>query len=222
MIPIIDLLIKKHVEEGLERLRVNPRKIREYFSFAGDKTIKSIEKLIKEYNINVLSGYPRDTIQLPCIIVSIAGEHEMPYGIGDGIDGSYPEMGIGEDNYLNWTEEENSKFIQESIQMKAQIRAEIWATDAVITAFLYAIVKYCLLSARKDMYDNGLMLMEISGGDLEPAPEYFPEFVYRRAVMIDFEYTVDYHVADKIIGNEEDHLPLETEEIKINIEGYNS
>ena len=219
MIPLIDLLIRRYIEEGIERLDKNPRKIREYFSYASDKTIKSVEKLVTEYRINVLSGYPREVTHLPCIVVSIAGEEEVPYGIGDGIDENYREFGIGEDNYTDWFKEENSKYIQESIQMRASIRAEIWGTDAVVTSFLYAIVKYCLLSARNSMYEEGLMLATISGGDLEPAPEYFPEFVYRRAVILDFEYTADYHVGDKIIGQEDDHFPVGTKKIGINVKG---
>lgn len=222
MIPIIDLLIKNYVEQGLERLRKNPRKIKEYFSYANDKTIKSMEKLITEYKIHVLSGYPKEPIQLPCIVISIAGETEIPYGIGNGIDEGYREFELGNENYLNWSEEHNSTFIQENVQMKAQIRAEVWATDSIVTSFLYGITKYCLLSARNDMENEGLQLIELSGGDLEPAPDYFPEFVYRRATMLDFEYTSSYHVGDLVIGKEEGHIPIGTKEIGVNINGSNS
>lgn len=210
MFPVIDLLFKKYVEEGLEKLKENPDKIRKYFSYASDKTKEDMVELITGYNIGVVSGYPREPAEMPCFVVAIAGEDEVPYGIGSGIDENYPEFDDGRDNYLEWTLKEDSKYIRENAQMRAQIRVEVWSDNAVITSFLYAIGKYALFSSKWEMDKEGLINVEISGGDLEPVPEYMTTFVYRRAIMVNFEYPLAYHVADQVIGEEEGHLPVGT------------
>lgn len=209
MLPIIDLLIKRYINEGLERLRNNPDRIRKYFSYASDETIDDMVKLITEYKLHVLSGYPREPVQMPCFVITIAGENESTYGIGDGRDENYPEWTEGNHNYLHWNED-GSKYIRENAQMKAQVRVEVWSDNAVVTSFLYAIAKYCLFSAKTDMNNHRIYIPNISGGDLEPVPQYMSIFVYRRAVMINFEYELSYHVADEIIGKEESHFPLGT------------
>lgn len=209
MLPLIDLLIKKYIEEGLERLRKNPKKLRQYFSHASDETIKSMEKLITEYKINVLSGYPRTQVELPCFVVTIAGEDEVPYGIGDGVDELYPEWLEGNTNYLHW-EESGSEYVRENAQMKGQVRVEVWSDNATITSFLYAIAKYCLFAAKRDMVQERIHIPTVSGGDLEPVPDYMTIFVYRRAVILNFEYELSYHVLDREIGKEEGHFKLNT------------
>lgn len=222
MIPIIDLLIKRYIDEGLARLREDPERIRRYFKYASDKTINDMIKLVTDYKIGVKVGYPRDAIELPCFVITIAGENEIPYGIGDGIDENYDEFFQDRYNYLEWDKEGDSKFIRENAQIRAQVRVEVWSGDEITTAFLYAIGKYCLLSAKWDMINQRIVRPEISGGDLEPAPEYISVFVFRRALMLNFEYELAYHVERQLIGDEEGHLPIGTtmDDIKIRQEGY--
>ena len=71
MIPLVDLLMRKYVEDGIEELRNNPEKIERYFSMASDKTMKSMRDLITGYKIEILSGFPRKETQLPCVIISL-------------------------------------------------------------------------------------------------------------------------------------------------------
>lgn len=222
MIPIIDLLIKRYIDEGLERLKNEPERIRHYFGFASPKTIEDMVKFVTQYKISVLTGYPREPSTLPCVVITIAGEDEVSHGIGDGIDMNYPEWDEGRQNYLHWTNENDSKYIRESAQLRAQIRAEVWTDNAVTTSFLYAIVKYCLFSAKWDMRKQGIFLPQVSGGDLEPVPDYMTIFVYRKAALLNFEYELNYHVGDKIIGQEDDHFALGTaiDDISINWDDY--
>ena len=147
MIPIIDLLIMQFVEEGLERLREQPDRIKSYFGFASEKTISDMVKFITKYEIAVIPGYPRDITTLPCIVITIGGEDEISHGIGDGIDMNYPEWDEGRENYLHWNQEGDSKYIRQSAQMRAQVKIEAWTADAITTSFLYSIIKYCLYSA---------------------------------------------------------------------------
>lgn len=219
MIPLIDLQVVEYIKSGLGRLRKDAKKLDNYFSYASPKTIQSMQKLIQEYRIPVLNGFPRNETQLPCIIVQIGEEAQANYGLGDGIDENYPEQSVGDENYLHWTGEDSSTYVQENIQLSALLRIEVWSDNAVITSFLYAIVKYCLLSSKWQMVNDGLILPSIGGGDLEPAPDYLDNlFVYRRAILLNFDYVAQYHVADQIIGEEPSHFPLETTVADIDID----
>lgn len=222
MIPLIDLLFTKCIEDGLNSLKNNPDKIDYIFSYASKKTIEYLKDVILNYEIYILPGYPRTENKLPCYIVQISGEEEVPYSLGGGIDYEYHEQLEDNFNYLNWDKEDNTQYIQENAQMRANIRVESWSDNAVITSFMYAIAKYSLLRSRDELERNGIMLQNLSGTDLEPVPDYLPTFVYRRAVTISFEYILSYHVDDKVIGKEEDHLPVGAtiDDVEISMKGY--
>lgn len=216
MIPLVDLYVKRLLERGLERLRTYD--LEHYFDYASPKTIQSVNTLLRDYEINVLCGYPREPVQLPCIVVTVAGEDEVDYGLGGGIDEGYEGLG---DNYLKW--EKGSHDIVANAQMRMQLKMEVWSDNSIITSFLYSVVKYILFSARKEMEEEGFLLSTVSGGDLEPAPDYFTVFVYRKAVMLSVEYTVRYHVSDMFAGKDDSMAEIGTtiDNVDIRLEGLN-
>lgn len=78
-------------------------------------------------------------------------------------------------------------------QFKAQYRIETWTDNGDLTVYLYHLLKYILIQSRSTLEEKDLILQRLSGTDLEPSPEYFPTFVYRRALLFDTTYfaTVD-------------------------------
>lgn len=219
MIPVLDLLIKDLMKEGIEHLRQNIDKVDRYFSHLPEKNMEDIKFILENINIPVLCGFPREENKIPCLVVMVAGEDEVPYGLGDGIDERYYEQGLGEDNYLNWSPD-GSKYIQENIQMNAQIRIEVWSDNAIMTSLLYAITKYCFLRAKTRLVQQGILTPTLGGGDLEPVPEYLSFFIYRKALTINLEYTASYHVEDYVIGKEDDQFELGTTIDDIDFESF--
>lgn len=194
MIQMVDLFVKSRIKKVIQYLGKHTEIIDDYFKYADKKTHDSIKKFIKEYAINVTSSYPREEIYLPSIVVLVESEQEVPYGLASGIDENY--IGL-DDNYLNW---DGKQAIQENIQMQTSIRCEIWSDNATITSFLYAITKFALLATRKEFEEENIILSSLSGGDLEPIPDYVPFFVYRRALVLACEYTSSYYRFDEFAG----------------------
>lgn len=219
MIQMLDLFVKSRLRKVLDYLSKNTELIDEYFQYADKDTNNDIKRFIKEYQIEVLSSYPREELYLPCIVVLVESEQEISYGLGNGIDENY--IGYESDsNYLNWSKDIKHP-IQENIQMQSNIRCEIWSDNAVITSFLYAITKYCLLSTRKDFEKENIILSSLSGGDLEPIPDYINFFVYRRALTLSCEYTSTYFRFEEFAGDLESQFNLGTtvKDIAINGKG---
>lgn len=219
MIQMIDLFVKSRVRKVIKYLSNNPELIDEYFMYADKKTNDDIKRFITDYKIRVLSSYPRGELYLPCIVVLVESEQEVPYGLGGGIDENY--IGSQSDpNYLNW-DKDTKHPIQESIQMQTSIRCEIWSDNAVITSFLYAICKYCLLTTRKDFEQENIILSSLSGGDLEPIPDYLNFFVYRRALVLACEYTSTYYRFGEFAGEMDSQFSLGStiDDISINPKG---
>lgn len=66
---------------------------------------------------------------------------------------------------------------------EANYRVEAWANNGDLVVELYHIAKWALLSGRDEFIDKwDLFNQRLGGADFEPAPSYFPEFVYRRAL----------------------------------------
>lgn len=66
-----------------------------------------------------------------------------------------------------------------------QYRVETWTNNGDLTVLLYHLLKWIFISARDDLVNSGLVRQTLGGMDFEPAPEYFPEFVYRRAMTFE-------------------------------------
>jgi hypothetical protein len=75
----------------------------------------------------------------------------------------------------------------------SQYRVETWTTNGDLTVMLYHLLKWIFLTARDELAESGLVKQTLGGMDFEPSPEYFPEFVYRRAMTFSTtaEATVD-------------------------------
>lgn len=221
MIQLIDLFVKSRLRKVLAYLSDNTELIDQYFQYADDDTNEDIKRFIKEYKIDIRSSYPREELYLPCIVVLVESDQEVPYGIGNGIDENYIGNEIDE-NYLNWSKDIEHP-IQESVQMQTNIRCEIWSDNAVITSFLYAITKYCLLTTRKEFEEENIILSSLSGGDLEPIPDFINFFVYRRALTLSCEYTSTYFRFNEFAGKMDSQFNLGTtiDQISINGKGAN-
>jgi hypothetical protein len=81
--------------------------------------------------------------------------------------------------------EEESQFLYESTY-----KIEVWATNADLTVELYHLAKWALLSGRKTLgSESHLFRQKLSGSDFQPAPGYFPVFVYRRGLTFWCQFT---------------------------------
>ena len=70
------------------------------------------------------------------------------------------------------------------ILMSFNYRIECWSDNADLTAYMYHMLKYIMLTNKLNFQKAGIILPRYSGGDFEPIPDYFPSFVYRRAFNI--------------------------------------
>jgi hypothetical protein len=85
-----------------------------------------------------------------------------------------------------YTAQEQMEVIYES-----NYRLECWANNGDLVVELYHILKWALLSGRGDLIEGtDLFNQRLSGADFEPAPNFFPEFVYRRALSFWCQFVV--------------------------------
>lgn len=59
------------------------------------------------------------------------------------------------------------------------------------TIFLYSVVKSLLFLNEKFMIEQGFMNLSLSGSDLTPRTEYYPDLAYQRSLSLAFEYSFD-------------------------------
>lgn len=186
MIPLIDSYLKDSMEQKFEFLRNNPELIKRIFGNLGKRTtLERFTEFFKEKDIKTIIGYPREANQLPCFVITLAGEQEVYTGIGDNTDEDL--WGYEDDEEENSEEHVNEPSVSK-VNMDSTYRIECWSDNGDLTFYMYTIAKWALLSARTEMVSNGILLPKISAADLEPVPDYFPIFVYRRALMISFQY----------------------------------
>lgn len=76
--------------------------------------------------------------------------------------------------------------IESSIEVMYELnyRVEVWTQNGDLTVELYHLVKAIFLSGRPWLIEKGLIRQRLGGSDFQPAPSFFPEFVYRRSMTL--------------------------------------
>ena len=180
MLPLVEDFLRSCVDSKVTWLKNNPEQIPKIFGTLGRRTsLKNFQQYVKQTDFKVLLGYPREANQLPAFVLTLAGEGELTAGIGECIDEDLSEETEDEYEY---------DYHVDTIYMDATYRLEVWTDNADLAVYMYIIAKWAMLVSRREMLENGFILPRVTGQDLEPVPDYFPIFVYRRALMINFQY----------------------------------
>lgn len=177
MMPLVEDYLRDLLLQRLNWLKQNPDNIQRIFGTLGKRsTLKNLTNYVKTTDFKAFLGYPKEAHQVPCWVITLADEHEAVMGLGDCIDEDMPE------------DEDEENFHIDSIYMDATYRVEVWSDNEDLAVYMYILAKWAMMVSRKDMLEVGFVLPSVAGADLEPVPDYFPIFVYRRALMVHFQY----------------------------------
>jgi len=69
-----------------------------------------------------------------------------------------------------------------SLMFDSTYNIEVWSSNAELTSELYGLLKWMILSGKKFLINRGVLKISLSGADLAPAPQFLPDFVYRRVL----------------------------------------
>lgn len=81
--------------------------------------------------------------------------------------------------------------------MNFAYKIECWSDNSELVTYMYHLVKFIMLFKRQLLIENGIIKPILQGTDLEPIPDYFPSFVYRRSLMINGQ-AENYYDAEEI------------------------
>ena len=187
MIPIVDDYIQTMIVSRLRFLKENPKLIEYIFQTGNFEVIKRLQKLLTTQQLRVVIGFPREQSTLPAYVITLAPEQEQPSGLGDNLSVYGSEaLGMGEE-----PDEIAQMFLDDYLSstfMNATYRIECWSDNGDLTAYMYAILKWCLWTSRLEMLKMGWNNIRVEGTDLEPVPDYMPIFIYRRAAQLILTY----------------------------------
>lgn len=68
--------------------------------------------------------------------------------------------------------------------MNFNYKIECWADNSELVIYMYHLLKFIMLYKRQLLIENGIIKPILQGTDLEPIPDYFPTFAYRRSLII--------------------------------------
>lgn len=79
--------------------------------------------------------------------------------------------------------EGETQYVHREAYFDHNYRIESWTNNAELTLYLFRIANWNLLRHRDYLETSwGLYRQRVTGGDIMPQPEYYPEFVYIRAL----------------------------------------
>lgn len=206
MIPLIDDYLQFFIAEKLKWLKEHPVIIDHIFLTGRRDTVEKLKDFIANRKVRVIIGYPKEQTSLPAYVITLAPEQEQPIGLGD--DGEYYsgyDLGLGdsddegEGDPAEDAERKLSEFIA-GTYMNSNYRIECWSDNGDLTSYMYIILKWCLWSSKHQMLSLGWVNIKLSGTDLEPVPDYFPMFVYRRALQVNLMYENLYYEDIESLG----------------------
>lgn len=151
------------------------------------------EELVVQSDITLYDGKP--FVQLSKFPVMNVG---VVYNTYMGIEYSSSDIDISELRrgiiLLPSTSEEGDRILIEYTyseigldgvysQFESNYRIETWTSNADLTVQIYYLTKWALMVGRDRLHlELSLYRQRMSGADFQPAPSFFPDFVYRRAL----------------------------------------
>lgn len=200
MIQLVDDFLQLFILNRIKWLKAHPIVIDQIFHTGKFETVEKIKDFIINKKIRVMIGYPREQTSLPAYSILLAPEQEKPLSLGNDFE-SFDSFNLGGDidperEYMGgYDDDEKLEYVKDSLKdylartgMTANYRIECWSDNGDLTSYMYAILKWCLWTCQREMMDLGWVDINLSGTDLEPAPEYMSAFIYRRALQIRFTY----------------------------------
>lgn len=166
-----DLIVRDAVKAFFDSVRTDPSMIDLLVSDRPQAEREEMKTYFSTTAIPVQLGYPRNAGELPGVFVVLGSLQETERGQTIG--------GVQEE------EETSSQFTEwQGSFMTGAIRLCCWSLNANLTVWLQLMVFTALLVGRGTLNDQGLAEQKLSAMDFEPLPQWFPDFAFRRDVLL--------------------------------------
>lgn len=200
---IVDLFLLAVLKDGFERFSKQTETLRDIFFMDTPLDISRLQTVLSTpKKLNIIQGFP-PAVPKDATIALTLGEVEEDDQFVAGAEQIQKAITYGDSRDRLF---DNNLF---GSMFAGTWRITVYSVNADLAVRLAYIVKYILLSYREYLARAGLLEQHISMADFEPIPEYLPDLVYVRAVMLkcktldtfkDFE-TVE-PVADFVVEEE--------------------
>lgn len=167
-----DRLLRRLLQDTIDFLLENPEELERFFAHFYDNSV-SVEERNQHRDRFLKSppkaqlGYARPSTEFPYWGITLTEENEEDSFVGDFV-GMDPETKTEFDGAL----------------FTSMYSVYVYANHPDVCSYQYALAKSTVIGGRKWLMSQGLMEIQLSGGDLAPGEEYFPDAVYLRALRV--------------------------------------
>lgn len=177
MIPVIEVVLAEILRATIDAIQAAPATLDVILASMPDAELADARGWFTQTAIGVIQGFPRAAKDLPTYAILLATDTENFVPLGGRIGKDVVDQAA-----RTVTHEVGSVW-------RGNYRIEAWAgNNGNETLYLYHVAKHALILNRALLDKNGLSNIQLSGGDFEPKPDYFPAFVYRRGITVSGEY----------------------------------
>lgn len=167
-----DRLLQRLLQNSIDFLTENPAELERFFSHFYDDSISVEER--KQYTDRFLKtppraqlGYARQSTEFPYWGIVLTDDNEEDSFVGD-------HVGVDTETF---TEFDGALFT-------STYSVYVYTNHPDVTSYQYALAKSIVLGGRKWLLSQGLMEIQLSGGDLGPEESLFPDAVYLRVLRM--------------------------------------
>jgi hypothetical protein len=175
---IPELFLLGVLKEGFEELAKNSQVIQDIFTWDSPLDISRFQAVLQDSKkLNIILGFPTAVVKDNTIGITLGEQEEDDQFVGEAHQVCQP-TGLGSQaNNLYNQDISGTMFV-------GNWRLTIYSSNAELAVKLAYAVKYLLLTHREYLTQAGLLEQHLSMADFEPIPDYLPDIVYVRAVML--------------------------------------
>lgn len=178
MLSQFDLHVRDLLTTGLQEIYGNTDLLEEVFQARPSSERLEIRQWFSAHEVPVRLGYPRTAAELPGLYVILATSQEDKQVVGSTLTEDVQTAD-------GWNEEAGTF-------LRSTLRLMCWTLNANLTVWLHNIAFWMLLRARLALNRVQFFEQLLTAGDFEPLPQWFPDFAYRRDVMLTAVHPVSY------------------------------
>ncbi len=182
---MVERVVYTLLRGAFTNLAASPAMVDRVFRFLTDTERTNVKALLAQRPPNIVHGYPRRGLNLPCVAIALGSEQETDEYIDDY---------MGDDDVDADGESATGAQAVYGSRVRTTLSIVVVGLSPDHVQYLYQLVWAIVKAMKRPLNELQVTMQALSGGDVEPRDDLSPEMAFARTISVPLDGTRTYVV----------------------------